>query len=598
MATLTIDGQNVTVDDGFLKLSPDQQNATVEEIAASLPKRTAAPSASSDTFSSFDPPPMAQPSQWEAFKAGLSAIADDPRRLFQVGPLKLIPAAADAVTLPRDVIQGKVDPLSDEGIGRATDFALLANPAPPRGLMPTAPAVAASAPAAPASLFANDALSQAARLNIELPRFAASESPAIQAVGQASRQLPLAGGIVEKAATKLTGDLATKAGEIGASLTERTGLDKAALGNQLRDALEGAVGNITEANHSSYAGVRGIVDANKPVKAALEPIQNVLSDVMARRLEAGESGLGQLQPVANLLQRPGGVSFAGLQRARSRISKAIDFDARMGGGMEQGDLKQVYGALTDAMEGAVRGAAKGDPEAAVTAWRTADQNFAESMGNMRSLSQALRSSSDEAIVNQVVGMAGERSGNAKRLVQLSRDIGPENMRMLGAHVLDQAGGAEWSPARFSTAIGKLSDTAKNVLFGPARQQVEDLHALATRWSTQEAKYANRSNTGRAALLGGYGAGVVGAAMSNPLLAVGKVLAGAAGGYTLGQALSSPVTAKVVVQTARAAERVARDPSPAAQNAFNALRRQLINLTVQSRGEPRRQPQFQLAPDQL
>jgi hypothetical protein len=29
-----------------------------------------------------------------------------------------------------------------------------------------------------------------------------------------------------------------------------------------------------------------------------------------------------------------------------------------------------------------------------------------------------------------------------------------------------------------------------------------------------------------------------------------------------------------------------------------LRRQLINLTVQSRGEPRRQPQFQLAPDQL
>lgn len=36
MATLDIGGRQVSVDDGFLKLSPDQQNAAVEEIAASL----------------------------------------------------------------------------------------------------------------------------------------------------------------------------------------------------------------------------------------------------------------------------------------------------------------------------------------------------------------------------------------------------------------------------------------------------------------------------------------------------------------------------------------------------------------------------------
>ena len=249
--------------------------------------------------------------------------------------------------------------------------------------------------------------------------------------------------------------------------------------------METAASNITETNHNTYAGVRDAIQTSKPIRAALEPIQNTLGDVMARRVEAGETGLGQLQPVANLLQRPGGPSFEGLQRARSRLSKAIDFDARMGGGMEQGDLKQVYGAVTQAMEQAVRGAAKADPEAAVAAWRGADQRFAESMDNMRSLSQALRSPSDEALVNQVVGMAGERAGNARRLVQLSQDIGPENMRMLGAHVLDKAGGSEWSATRFSTAIGQLSDTAKTVLFGPARQQVDDLHALATRWATQE-----------------------------------------------------------------------------------------------------------------
>jgi hypothetical protein len=43
MATLTINGQRVTVDDAFLSLPPDQQNAAVEEIAAALP--TNAPTA-------------------------------------------------------------------------------------------------------------------------------------------------------------------------------------------------------------------------------------------------------------------------------------------------------------------------------------------------------------------------------------------------------------------------------------------------------------------------------------------------------------------------------------------------------------------------
>jgi hypothetical protein len=41
MPTLNIGGHNVTVGDEFLKLSPDQQNATVDEIAKSLPQQAA-----------------------------------------------------------------------------------------------------------------------------------------------------------------------------------------------------------------------------------------------------------------------------------------------------------------------------------------------------------------------------------------------------------------------------------------------------------------------------------------------------------------------------------------------------------------------------
>src|SRR5690348_14663126 len=41
MATLNIGGQRVKVGDEFLQLSPEQQNAAVEEIAAALPKAQA-----------------------------------------------------------------------------------------------------------------------------------------------------------------------------------------------------------------------------------------------------------------------------------------------------------------------------------------------------------------------------------------------------------------------------------------------------------------------------------------------------------------------------------------------------------------------------
>lgn len=53
MATLTIGDQKVTVDDSFLKLSPEQQSATVEEIASSLPKAAPKTSGVMDFFKSI-----------------------------------------------------------------------------------------------------------------------------------------------------------------------------------------------------------------------------------------------------------------------------------------------------------------------------------------------------------------------------------------------------------------------------------------------------------------------------------------------------------------------------------------------------------------
>jgi hypothetical protein len=303
---------------------------------------------------------------------------------------------------------------------------------------------------------------------------------------------------------------------------------------------------------------------------------------LSQRMQSGVSKLTpELKPIAALMRRQGGASFEGLQRARARLGKAIDFDKRQGG-MEQGDLKQAYGALTDAMERAVRGAAKVEPDAAVATWKAADANFAESTANVKSIAQALKSPSDEALVNQVLGLAGEKTGNAKRLIQLQSDIGAESMQMLGSHVLDQAMGTgeTMSAARFSTAMDKLSNTAKSVLFGQNRSNVEALHAVAARMAEQEGKFANRSNTGRAALTGG----MVGSFAAHPLAFIGHAAAGAVAGVTLGQVLTRPATARVAVQAARAAERHAINPTLSSRNAFYALQRQLTTAVIREFGD--------------
>jgi hypothetical protein len=74
MPTLTIGDRQVTVDDSFLQLSPERQNATVEEIAKSLPKK---PSTGMDVFKSIASGAVAGP--YDAMRAAASgpdAITD------------------------------------------------------------------------------------------------------------------------------------------------------------------------------------------------------------------------------------------------------------------------------------------------------------------------------------------------------------------------------------------------------------------------------------------------------------------------------------------------------------------------------------------
>ena len=79
MTTLVINGKNVTVSDDFLNLSPEEQNATVDEIAQSM--GASSPSAMADGM------------------ASLSDMSRNPRVVApQDGPMP--PPPAEAASLP------------------------------------------------------------------------------------------------------------------------------------------------------------------------------------------------------------------------------------------------------------------------------------------------------------------------------------------------------------------------------------------------------------------------------------------------------------------------------------------------------------------
>lgn len=96
MATLNINGHTVTVDDSFLKLSPDEQNATVDEIAKSLP-----------------PVPLAGPQ-------GFVANAED-----------------FAKSIPRGVLSGFTGALSNIGKSGAVDAQFSGVPTASPDIMPS-----------------------------------------------------------------------------------------------------------------------------------------------------------------------------------------------------------------------------------------------------------------------------------------------------------------------------------------------------------------------------------------------------------------------------------------------------------------------------
>jgi hypothetical protein len=148
------------------------------------------------------PEAPAGPSQWELFKRGLSVLGNDPSQAKNLGMMTPFTyadrVARGEATVPQsfgpDTPEAQAAPAIEAGAQGA-----FFGPARPGGLprAPLRPRVEPVLPPADITVRPTPrdlAIQQGERMGIEVPTFVASDSPGVQALGQAARQLPFAGG--------------------------------------------------------------------------------------------------------------------------------------------------------------------------------------------------------------------------------------------------------------------------------------------------------------------------------------------------------------------------------------------------------------------
>lgn len=488
-----------------------------------------------------------------------------------------------AVTLPSDVIAGKVqlpssqgipgsidpsEPGAKEAMSRITEAATVMSPVSPAiraggaivpGVTDTALRVTNRPPGA------IEAAQTAVDLGAPLPRGIATENTGIQAITQGSRQLPY----------------------VGQKIGDRLSATEGAAGERLAGDTQGLTGGITaraDVGESLRAPLKDIIIANKEtidtsfrqLRQAIDPEATVVPRNLGQALiEIGKSRVGSgwenpgagLDNLVNLVRS--GASFNGLQRARSELAETIDFNAAHGG-FTAGDKKKLMGAISKDMEQAVAlnvrpGVA---PEQAIGLYKGANETFQKLVGENESVATILGSQRDTLLAGKIVSAANGKTGDPKLLAQLKRGLPDEDFNRVAGTVLHELGknqSNEFSLNLFSKSWAQLGERQKDILFGPRKQFYDDIAHLSSFIKGTE-QFKNTSNTGRAAtiatVLSALGTGAATTIATGSPIPVATAAAGIAGGYALAKALANPAGAAAVARMARAAESYTKVPSVA------------------------------------
>jgi hypothetical protein len=391
------------------------------------------------------------------------------------------------------------------------------------------PATATAAAPVRPSFSDDDALAAAARLGIEMPQAVGGGRIARSVAGPLSA-IPYAGAPIERAYQKGLAGLGTRLDDTVAG----TGTPGAAVAGG--DVKAGVLDWIKRGSADLLSDEYAVLGKRIKPETKVE-LNSTRAAVQSLQGRAAESTSTTASPAIRIVEeavtRPGGLTFNGLKELRTDIGARLEAASVVPeAGTSMPALKQLYGALTEDMHTLAKKHRAGKMLGEINA-RAAD--IAATRDELQKIVGRQGDVAAEGVVAKVASLASTKgTANISRLGLLKKHVPAAAWDNLSAEFMNRLGrnpkDGGFSAARYTTDYGKYSDAAKSLLFGPAKQTLDDLVLVARQYEALESKF-NRSNTGSVNALMEYilKPGATAAAIGGAIAAPGAALVAGVGG---------------------------------------------------------------------
>jgi hypothetical protein len=370
----------------------------------------------------------------------------------------------------------------------------------------------------------------------------------------------LVGGSIAKRAAGTLSDLGGVVSDTADQISGGQTPSRFSLGQILKNGLEGFQDRFKKQAADNYEGVNDLVpdgtmvDMNDTVNAMRGPVNQFPS---APGLGAALSS-PKLAKWANILSLPDNLgakplSFAEAQAMRSRIGDLIGAKPGELTDLPTGDLKRVYGALSESMKNAL-----GDETTpARQAWDNASNFWQQGREHLDNVIQPLLNKpAGESMVDTIQNMIKQNGVGVQKVRQ---SLEPDDWDKVAGYMFGNLGqetpgaagaaGQGFSIAKFLTDFNKLRQNpeAFNAAFGgtkyePLAQRYQDIADIADQ-AKKSQEFVNKSQSANTAV----NLGLLGGLITHPHITIPTVGSGYAGAGIL----ANPTVARTVANMGRA-----------------------------------------------
>lgn len=410
------------------------------------------------------------------------------------------------------------------------------------------------------------------RLGVSVPRFVASESTPVQRLAQVERNIPFAGDRLVRSMDDLKTDMTGAADDMAAQMGA-TGAREA--GERASAEIQRYMGpKLAAVSDRNYKAVDDLIAPNAGMAHPLNETQAVVANILARRQASGTSNSGAaVDAVREAIMRPGGLTYEGLKDLRSRFGTRVSDDLTQD--VIEREFKAIYSGLTKDLQASVKSAGG---QKAFEAWNKANAVHRMAMDRRAGLEKIVGVSGDntgERVFERLTAMAGSTSrADLQTLMQAKKAMGPDAWNEFSGTFVQRLGrdaNGEWTPNRFMTAWGKLSEPGKAALFGGSgahRQALEDISTISRTIADRYAKFGNPSGTAQNVIGGTALTGGLGWAGIDPITTVATLV----GNRAIAGILATPATASSMARWSRAYDALVKKPVAGSLAAFQTASR--------------------------